>query len=69
MHGICAKINRVANRLAIGLKCSKCKARHVYVEDQDEKLHDDVETEKDFQCLVDRINSGGGCEAAATSTT
>ena len=37
------------------------------VEDQKEKLHDDVETVTEFSYLGDRINSGGGCEVAETS--
>ena len=36
------------------------------VEDQEEKLHDDVETAIYFFYLGDRINCGGGCEAAVT---
>ena len=39
------------------------------VEDQEEKLDEDVETEIDFSYLGDRIYSGGGCEAAVTSRT
>ena len=44
IHGRCAKIKMVINRLAIHLKCMKCKGFHKNVEDQNEKLHDDVET-------------------------
>ena len=39
------------------------------VEDQKEKLQDDVEKLIDFSYLGDRINSGGGCEATVTSRT
>ena len=42
IHGRCAKIKRVTNRLAIDLKCRK--SHHKNVEDQKEKLRDDVET-------------------------
>ena len=59
----------VTNRLAIDAKCRKCKGYHKNVEDQKEKLHDDVETVIDFSYLGDRINSVGGCEVAVTSRT
>ena len=68
-HGRCAKIKRVTNRLAIDLKCRKCKWYNKKVEDQKEKLHDDVETVTELSYLGDRINSGGGCVAAVTSRT
>ena len=69
IHGRCAKIKRVTNRLAVDFKFRKCKGYHKNVEDQKEKLHDYVETETEFSYLVDRINSGGGCGAAVTSRT
>ena len=59
MHGRCAKIKGVTNRLAIDFKGRKCKGYHEYVEDQRKKLHDDVETVTEFSYLGDRINSGG----------
>ena len=40
---------------------------HENVVDQEEKSHDAGETVTEFSYLCDRINSGGGCEAAATS--
>ena len=48
IHGGCAKINRVTNRLAIDYKCTKCKGYHKNVQDQNSKLHDDVETVTEF---------------------
>ena len=69
IHGGCAKIKRVTNRPAIYFKCRKCKGYHINVEDQKEKLHDDMETVTEFSYLGDRINSGGGCVAAVTSRT
>ena len=39
------------------------------VEDQEEKLDEDVETVTIFLYLGDRIYSGGGCEVAVTSRT
>ena len=65
IHGRCAKIKRVTNRLAIDFKCRKCKGYHKNV-DQKEKLHDDVEIVTEFSYLGDRINSG---VSAVTSRT
>ena len=48
IHGICAKIKRVTNRLAIDFRCGKCKGFHKNAVDQKEKLLDDVETVTDF---------------------
>ena len=56
IHGRCAKIKRVTMDFE-------------NVEDQENKLHDNVETVTDFSYLGGRISSGGGCEAAVTSTT
>ena len=44
IHGRCARIKRITNILAIDFKCRKCKGYHKNVEDQNEELHDDVET-------------------------
>ena len=57
----------VINTLAIVLECWKFKGYNEHVEDQKEKLHDDVETVTEFSYLGDRINTGGGCEAAVAS--
>ena len=69
IHVRCARIERVSNRLAIDLECWKCKWYHKNVEDQKEKLYDDMETVTECSYLGDRINSGGGCVAAVTSRT
>ena len=69
IHGRCAKIKGLTNRLVIDLKYRKCKVHHKNVEFQKEKLHDDVETVTEFLYLGDRINSGGGCETAVTFRT
>ena len=55
------------NRLVIDLKCRKCEGCHENEKDQEETLHDNVETVTDFSYLGDRINSGGGCEAPVIS--
>ena len=62
----CAKIKKVTNRLSIDFKCMKSKGYPKNVEDQKEKLQDNVETITKFSYLGDRINSGGGCVAAVT---
>ena len=47
IHGICAKMKRVINTLAIAFQCRKCNGCHKNG-DQEEKLHEDVETVTDF---------------------
>ena len=37
--------------------------------EQEEKLDYEVETEKEFTYLGDKVSAGGGCEAAATART
>ena len=39
------------------------------VVEQEEKLCDEVETVMEFTYLGDRMNAGGGCEAAVTART
>ena len=55
IHGRCAKIKMVANRLARDFICRKCKGYHQNV-DQKKKLHDGVETVTEFSYLGDKIN-------------
>ena len=43
IHGRCAKIKMVTDRLAIDFKCRKCKG-YIKTVDQREKLRDDAET-------------------------
>ena len=54
IHGRCAKIKRVTNRLAIHLKCRKCKGSHKDVDDLKEKLHDNVENVTELSYIGDR---------------
>ena len=49
------------------LRCRKHKGCHENGEDEEEKLHEDVETVFDYSYLGDRIYSGGGCEASVAS--
>ena len=69
IHGKCAKIKRVTNRLVVKFRCRKCKGCLKNEEDQKEALPSDMETVTDFSYLGDKIHSVGGCEAAVTSTT
>lgn len=67
VHGRCAKIKRVTNRLAMCFVCSKCMGVIAKNSDSIEKLCDEVETVNGFCYLGDRLNAGGGCEAAVTA--
>ena len=69
IQGSYVKINRVTNTLAIDLEHRKCKGCHKNAVDQEEKLHEDVETLTDVLYLGDRIYSGGGCKMAVASRT
>ena len=59
----------VTNRLAIDIKCRKCKGYHKNVVDRKDKLYDCVESVTEFSYLGDRINSGGACVVAVSSRT
>ena len=48
IHGRCAKIKRVTNRLVVDFKCMKCKEFNKNTVVQKEKLNDDVETVAEF---------------------
>ena len=48
LRGLSLKIKRVTTTNAIDLRCRKCKGCHKNVEDQEERLHDDVETVTDY---------------------
>ena len=59
-------IKRVTYGLAVDLRCGKFKVSHEYVEDEEEKLLDDVEAVTIYSYLDDIIYSGGGCQAVVT---
>ena len=69
IHRKSATIKRVSNRLAMDFERRKCKGYHKNIEDQKEKLHDDVETVAEFSYVGNTINLGGGCVAAVASRT
>ena len=66
VHGKCAKIMRVTARLAIRFVCSKCKGVMEETVDSIENLCDEMERVNEVCYLGDRLNAGGGCEAAVT---
>ena len=57
----------MTNKPAIDIKCRKWKGCLKNAEDQEEKLHGDVETVTELPYLGDIISLEGGCEAAVTS--
>ena len=67
VHGRCAKIRRVTTRLAMCYVCFKCRGVKAKNSDSIEKLCDEVENVNGFCYLGDRLNAGGGCEAAVTA--
>ena len=49
--------------------CRKCEGNIGEAKGQVEKLYDEVETVSEFAYFGDRVNAGGGCEAAVTAIT
>ena len=49
--------------------CRKCDGDIGEAVKQEERLCDEVETEREFTYLGDRVSAGGGCEAAVTART
>ena len=60
-------MKRVTPKFSRHLKCRKCEGNIGEAVEQKEKLCDEVESE--FTYLGDRLNAGGGCEAAVTDRT
>ena len=69
IHGRCAMNEMVINTPTIDRRCRKWNGCHVNGGDQEEKLHEDVETVTDLSHLGDGMYTGGGCETAVTSTS
>jgi len=67
IHGRCTKMKRVTPRLAKDFVCRRCDKGVGEMEQQVEKLCDEVETVKEFSYLGDRVDGSGGCEAAVTA--
>ena len=47
--------------------CGRCKKQADGFKDSVDELCEEVETVRDFCYLGDRVNAGGGCEAAVTA--
>ena len=67
IHGRCAKVKRVTPRLGRDFVCGRCKKQADGFMDLLEELCEEVETVRGFGYLGDRVNAGGGCEAAVTA--
>ena len=67
IHGRCAKVKRVTLRLGRDFVCGRCKKQADEFMDSVEELCEEVETVRGFCYLGNRVNAGGGCEAAVTA--
>ena len=67
IHGRFAKVKRVTLRLGRDFLCGRCKKQADGFMDSVEELCEEVETVTGFCYLGDRVNAGGGCEAAVTA--
>ncbi|XP_015776010.1 PREDICTED: uncharacterized protein LOC107354102 [Acropora digitifera] len=67
IHGRCAKVKRVTLRLGRDFVCGRCKKQADEFMDSVEELCEEVETVRGFCYLGDKVNGGGGCEAAVTA--
>ncbi|XP_044179666.1 uncharacterized protein LOC122961149 [Acropora millepora] len=67
IHGRCAKVKRVTLRLGKDFVCGGCKKQADGFMDSVEELCEEMETVRGFCYLGDRVNAGGGCEAAVTA--
>ena len=56
-------------KISINLTCRKCEGNIGEGVEQEDRLCHEVETVKGFTYLGDRMNAGGGCEAAVTART
>ena len=66
IHGRCMKVKRVTLRLGRDFVCGRCKKEAEFM-DSVEEVCEEVETVRGFCYLGDRVNAGGGCEAAVTA--
>ena len=67
IHGRCAKVKRVTLGLAKDFVCGRCKTQADGFKHSVEEFCEEVETVRGFCYLRDRVNAGGGCEAAVTA--
>ena len=77
---LCVQCGKWIHRSRAGLKtttpelsrdfaCSMCEGDNRELVEQEEKLCDEVETVRVSTYLGERVNAGGGCEAAVTART
>ena len=67
IHGRCTKVKSVTLRLGRDFGCERCKKQADGFMDSVEELSEEMETVRGFCYLGDRVNAGGGCEAAVTA--
>ena len=66
--GRCAGEKRMILLYSRNCACRKCKWNFGDAVKVEDKLYE-VETVREFTCLVDRVSEGGECEAAVTART
>ena len=64
VRGRCAKIKRVATKLAMHFVCSRHREMMKGILNTINKLCDKMETVNGFFSLGNKLNASGGCEAA-----
>ena len=69
IHGRCARVKMVTPKFVRNLTRRKCEGNIGEAVEQEVKLCDEVEIVKEFTYVGDRVNAGGGCEAAVTART
>ena len=62
-------MKRVTPMFSRNFTCTKCKDNIREAVQQELKLHDEVETVREFTYFGDRLSAGGVCEAAVTVRT
>ena len=68
IHSRCAGVKRVTPKFSRNFTCRKCEGNIGEAVELEEKLCE-VLTVREFTYLGDRVNVGGGYEAAVTATT
>ena len=69
MYSRCAGVKKMTARLSRNDDCRKCDENNGEVVEQEERLHDEVETVMEFTYLGDKVSADGGHEAAMTAKT
>ena len=67
IHGRCGNVKRVTLRFVRDFVFGRCKKQADGFMDSVEELCEKVQTVRGFCYLGDRVNTGGGCEAAVTA--